>query len=137
MSITPKHTPGPWDAAETPNARGCYSIEPIIGCAYGESDESRANARLIAAAPDLLEFAEEVRRSGDTRLASMAIAVIAKATAALTANQAAIAAEREACAAIAAKVGDDLDASGEGLLPCEAAYRVESAIRARGEMGKL
>lgn len=28
----------------------------------------------------LLEFAEEVRRSGDTRLASMAIAVIASAT---------------------------------------------------------
>lgn len=38
------------------------------------------NARLIAAAPDLLEFAEEVRRTGDTRLASMAIAVINKAT---------------------------------------------------------
>ena len=43
--------------------------------------------------------------------------------------------EREACAAIAAKAGDDLDASGEGLLPCEAAYRVESAIRARGAKG--
>lgn len=36
-------------------------------------------AKLIAAAPDLLEFAEEVRRTGDTRLASMAIAVINKA----------------------------------------------------------
>ena len=47
----------------------------------------------------------------------------------------AVAAEREACAAIAAKAGDDLDASGEGLLPCEAAYRVESAIRARGAKG--
>lgn len=37
------------------------------------------NANLIAAAPELLEFAEEVHRTGDTRLASMAIAVIAKA----------------------------------------------------------
>ena len=34
---------------------------------------------LIAASPDLLEFAEEVRKSGDTRLASMAVAVIARA----------------------------------------------------------
>ena len=42
--------------------------------------ETEANARLIAAAPELLEFAEEVRKSGDTRLASMAIAAIAKAT---------------------------------------------------------
>jgi hypothetical protein len=32
-----------------------------------------------ATAPDLLEFAHEVRRTGDTRLASMAIAVIARA----------------------------------------------------------
>ena len=36
--------------------------------------------RRRAALSGLLEFAEEVRRSGDTRLASMAIAVIAKAT---------------------------------------------------------
>lgn len=41
--------------------------------------DQRANAKLIASAPDLLEFAEEVRRSGDTRLASMAIAMINKA----------------------------------------------------------
>ena len=45
-----------------------------------EHEEAHANVRLVAAAPDLLEFAEEVRRTGDTRLASMAIAVIAKAT---------------------------------------------------------
>lgn len=42
-------------------------------------ENALANAHLIAAAPDLLEFAEEVRRTGDTRLASMAIAVINKA----------------------------------------------------------
>ncbi len=34
---------------------------------------------VTATAPDLLEFAHEVRRTGDTRLASMAIAVIARA----------------------------------------------------------
>ncbi len=32
--------------------------------------------KLIALAPELLEFAEEVRRTGDTRLASMAIALL-------------------------------------------------------------
>ncbi len=38
------------------------------------------HGRTVKRLADLLEFAEEVRRSGDTRLASMAIAVIAKAT---------------------------------------------------------
>lgn len=42
------------------------------------------DTRLIEAAPDLLEFTEEVRRTGDTRLASMAIAIIAKATGVLS-----------------------------------------------------
>lgn len=55
----------------------------LAAAGYADEDQPLwadiANARLVAAAPDLLEFAEEVRRSGDTRLASMAIAVIAKA----------------------------------------------------------
>jgi hypothetical protein len=42
-------------------------------------EECEANARLISVSPELLEFAEEVRRTGDTRLASMAISLIAKA----------------------------------------------------------
>ena len=36
--------------------------------------------RLHTLNTDLLEFAEEVRRTGDTRLASMAIALIVKTT---------------------------------------------------------
>lgn len=44
------------------------------------ADVIHPDMRLIAAAPDLLELVEEVRRTGDTRLASMAIAIIAKAT---------------------------------------------------------
>ena len=44
----------------------------------------------------------------------------------------AAAAEREACAKVAAKIGDDLDEDGRIFLPCEVAYRCESAIRARG-----
>ena len=49
--------------------------------------------------------------------------------------RAAVAAEREACAKVAAKIGDDLDEDGRIFLPCEVAYRCESAIRARGEKG--
>ncbi len=83
-----KHTPGPWfvDAEHAGlfeqdqarfwiNASGTH-VAYVDG---PRNDERTANARLIAAAPELLEFAEEVRRTGDTRLASMAIAVIAKA----------------------------------------------------------
>ena len=86
-----KHTPGPWRAG--PN--GGWGLGPINAVFTAESDlygdllaslqtvpvspHMEANARLMAAAPDLLEFAHEVRRTGDTRLASMAIAVIARA----------------------------------------------------------
>ena len=48
----------------------------------------------------------------------------------------AAAAEREACAKVAAKIGDDLDEDGRIFLPCEVAYRCESAIRARGAKGE-
>lgn len=41
------HTPGPWNAIDN-------MIEPSIGVAYGLTD-GRANALLIAAAPELLE----------------------------------------------------------------------------------
>ena len=84
---TAKHTPGPWHVY---NSNGIIEIHTknfgtVVkwqGFDGIELTQKRnlANARLIAAAPDLLEFAEEVRRTGDTRLASMALAVIAKAT---------------------------------------------------------
>lgn len=83
------HTPGPWIIREgdewthdVVTLEGEMNGEPMywnVASANGRRDQVDANVRLIAAAPDLLEFAEEVRRSGDTRLASMAIAVIAKA----------------------------------------------------------
>lgn len=46
----------------------------------GDLNYVEADMKLIALAPELLEFAEEVRRTGDTRLASMAIALINKTT---------------------------------------------------------
>lgn len=77
--MSTKHTPGPW------KWDGRWLIGSGESILWYTSDDNgihaeEANARLIAAAPDLFEFAEEVRRTGDTRLASMAIAVIAKAT---------------------------------------------------------
>lgn len=75
-------TPGPWyqDEYGTVKAQGeTLRLEGVALVCYS-SEEAKANARLISSAPELFEFAQEVRRSGDTRLASMAIAVIAKAT---------------------------------------------------------
>jgi len=85
------HTPGPWTWADVPGAgiqiRGPYAsstrlLFSDIWRAFPEPKwdaEMLANAQLATSAPDLLEFAYEVRRTGDTRLASMAIAVIARA----------------------------------------------------------
>lgn len=72
------HTPGPWHIDRF-GKTDKWAIGPDV--AHRVCDTyGIGNACLIAAAPDLLEFAREVRRSGDTRLASMAIAVIARAT---------------------------------------------------------
>lgn len=81
-----KHTLGKWEIHDQCNGKNIFQIESEYGYAvadvrnYNGSEQNKANAKLIAAAPDLLEFAEEVRRNGDTRLASMAIAAIRKAT---------------------------------------------------------
>lgn len=83
-----KHTPGPWSAKDRDNqisiplkSIDCERIGFSVCFVNGHREqEAKANAHLIAAAPEMLEFAQEVRRTGDTRLASMAIAVIAKAT---------------------------------------------------------
>ena len=85
-----KHTPGPWEVQAEDGFYVCtgnllvaavqeVDQHPTDTDEFVAADATKANARLIAAAPELLEFAEEVRRTGDTRLASMAIAVIAKA----------------------------------------------------------
>ena len=78
-----KHTPGPWkinaDCHMAEHGRISIETDDYYIALLDAGARQAANARLIAAAPELLEFAEEVRRTGDTRLASMAIAVIAKA----------------------------------------------------------
>lgn len=55
------HTPGPWNADEQPDAYGYGTIRPCDGTENGDTSAQPiatvyeyANARLIAAAPDLL-----------------------------------------------------------------------------------
>lgn len=78
-----KHTPGPWRIceyfkAETPAVHGAHgifardSVLPLVGEVFGSTlDESDANARLIAAAPEMrerlarhLQFLESLRALG-------------------------------------------------------------------------
>lgn len=70
------HTPGPWrigDACHTifPPKSDTHSLRAIASInGYRGSDEFRANARLIAAAPELLEacqtIAEQAKRTAIT-----------------------------------------------------------------------
>jgi len=55
------HTPGPWTASGI-NVEGDSLIlanpsYPAIACAFSQAGNAEANARLIAAAPDLLDKA--------------------------------------------------------------------------------
>lgn len=85
-----KHTPGPWYVSDTLAIWG-KTARLIASCADGRladpSPESRANATLIAAAPDLLASLQEVLdhtpepHAGDARaILQRARAAIAKAT---------------------------------------------------------
>jgi len=64
-----KHTPGPWDwMAVGANASGGHHLYIIdaanrkICACWGKAEEKEANARLLAAAPDLLEALQEIVR---------------------------------------------------------------------------
>ena len=62
-----KHTPGPWKVQENAdvytrivrNERGAY----VCSGPQGSDGEDRANARLIAAAPELFKFVEDQART--------------------------------------------------------------------------
>lgn len=77
MTESVKHTPGPWETEENSygNEIDVYPVKdgpPPIGrwaeiCTvkdYENDEEMRANARLIAAAPDLLEAAHNALAGG-------------------------------------------------------------------------
>jgi hypothetical protein len=87
-----KHTPEPWIADECFDASGFITIRVADGTPNGDADEqpiatvySEAHARLIAAAPELLEalkrlldpsLKKDIREADEAR----ARAVVAKAT---------------------------------------------------------
>lgn len=96
-----KHTPGPWNDSPTINLCGCHHVGLNIGFLATTSskryEEGLANARLIAAAPELLEALVKAvecgmvptssvkdggasKHSQQVRCADMIRAVIAKAT---------------------------------------------------------
>ncbi len=58
--MTAKHTPGPWEVDH--DAIYCAESGDIIAEIDFARDEYSANARLIAASPDLLEALEEARK---------------------------------------------------------------------------
>lgn len=91
------HTPGPWVAhpsalerfSQVISARGCMvqicHTREVYGdrMVYGQSEETRANAALIAAAPDLLQMVIDLldaMGNCDSEIESGARDLIAKAT---------------------------------------------------------
>ena len=89
-----KHTPGPWQACDVGDysdydgrCRVILGNDLRIAVVLGDHDESAANARLIAAAPDLLEELEDMvslveylmNDSYDNKETAEARAAIAKA----------------------------------------------------------
>lgn len=90
------HTPGPWIVNPFSARVDCAALDewgdPLPICEllwptdYRSEDETQANARLIAAAPELLEAltrtldALEKLDAGETKVAKAARAAIAKAT---------------------------------------------------------
>jgi hypothetical protein len=79
------HTPGPWNTEKPYGEPGLYIAAPDTSLVAKVWDENEANARLIAAAPALLDFAKQYLETwpaaGDEdSLTTEARRVIAKAT---------------------------------------------------------
>lgn len=77
-----KHTAGPWSVGAPTGLVNQISILPCIGVVYGAGDEIKANAALIAAAPDMYEALKVLVENGGIGPESMfddARAALAKA----------------------------------------------------------
>lgn len=80
------HTPGPWFVLQNPMGSDCITAEDCTICSMPDWDddyanEEAANARLIAAAPDLLEALQGLMHKDCGEPAFFAArAAIAKAT---------------------------------------------------------
>jgi hypothetical protein len=77
-----EHTPGPWKTNGDPYVSTADGKRSIAFCDTRQAHEDRANARLIAAAPELLSALRQIERGeyceGEER--KIASAAIAKAT---------------------------------------------------------
>jgi len=88
MKPTQTHTPGPWlyapaGKAAAPELRVVGADLAEVACTqhcFREQGVNIANARLIAAAPELLEALQESVRSHDDDCMCQSCAAIAKAT---------------------------------------------------------
>lgn len=84
--IFTKHTPGPWTAGKFQDTglNNQISVHPAICTAYGAKEEAEANARLIAAAPEMLAALQEVQiyvdNFGESHLTELVSFAISKAT---------------------------------------------------------
>ena len=75
--MKPTHTPGPWELEQVPTqsvggSNTCYKIGPFNACIYDDwtprengisEEENKANAQLIAAAPELLEALDNLLKN--------------------------------------------------------------------------
>ena len=83
--MSTKHTPGPWETTRQSGITYVWQAgtETAVAKVYADvNEDSEANARLIAAAPELLAFAQIVAGGGYDMADIMteARALIAKAT---------------------------------------------------------
>ena len=73
-------TPEPWKVGGPTGFVNQISIEPAIGIVYGAGQEIAANARLIAAAPELVEALQDLCDTlGECGMTEKARAALAKA----------------------------------------------------------
>lgn len=88
-----KHTPGPWEIVSHQRASLCeasievHSLNGRQVCDMGDypNDEDKTNARLIAAAPDLLQALKDiVKRVGPPAYSDTEVAVVNIAENAIT-----------------------------------------------------
>lgn len=65
-----KHTPGPWFAVKYPDTKGhtvwANGVSSLASVKHNQPHTQEANARLIAAAPEMLEFMHEIAQLAHT-----------------------------------------------------------------------
>lgn len=76
--MTNKHTPGPWDN-NAPHEQTIKAKGKDVATVYCSNKDWQANARLIAASPDLLEALEQLLKCPDAQSEQWAREAIAKA----------------------------------------------------------